>query len=123
MAKAEINARLRREQDILDRIENVKRLIQMKSTLMTAKGCELYHRYCMVDREGKRIGGISDNLLDDLRDEIQLQLLSIVALDYGANPDIGEPMPVLEWNRSAKTEQHPADEFRDTFEKCLIWNA
>ena len=118
-------ARLRREQDILERLENVKRLIQMEKTLLTCNGIERYSFYCMVDREGKTIGSISNDLLHNLRDEIQLQLLSITALCYGDNPDIGEPMPMLEWNTSLKDEEgrHPEDKFRDVWEECLIWNA
>ena len=113
-------ARLRREQDILDRLENVKRLIQMEKTLLTANGITNYSGYCLVARDGKKI---SQDLLSELRDEIQLQLLSITALCYGDNPDIGEPMPMLEWNMSIKDDRHPADKFRDVWEECLIWNA
>ena len=122
-SKAEINSRLRREQDILDRIENVKRLIQMEKTLLTCKGCEMYIGYKNYVRSDNQAFG--DDLLSDLRDEIQRQLLSIVALCYGANPDIGEPMPMLEWNTSAKFEnnEHPVDRFHDVFDECLIWNA
>lgn len=122
-SKAEIESRLRREQDILDRIENVKRLIQMEKTLLTCKGVERYIGYRdYVKKDEKAFG---DELLQDLRNEIQLQLLSIVALCYGANPDLGEPMPILEWNISAKFEngEHPADRFHDVFDECLIWNA
>lgn len=122
-SKAEIESRLRREQDILDRIENVKRLIQMEKTLLTCKGVERYIGYRdYVKKDEKAFG---DELLQDLRNEIQLQLLSIVALCYGANPDVGEPMPILEWNTNAKFEngEHPADRFRDVFDECLYWNA
>lgn len=115
---------LRREEDILDRIENVKRLIQMETTLMTAEGASHWIGYCMVDRNGKVIGDeITNNLLHDLRDKIQLQLLSITALCYGANPDIGDPVPTLEWNMDFQEEGHPEDVFRDTWDKCLRWNA
>lgn len=122
-SKAEIESRLRREQDILDRIENVKRLIQMEKTLLTCKGVERYISYKAYSRNDDKVFG--DELLNDLRDEIQLQLLSIVALCYGANPDIGEPTPMLEWNTSAKFEnnEHPVDRFHDVFDECLIWNA
>lgn len=122
-SKAEIKSRLRREEDILDRIENVKRLIQMEKTLLICKGCERYVGYKDYMRKDEKVFG--DDLLHDLRDEIQLQLLSIVALCYGANPDIGEPMPMLEWNTGAKFEknEHPIDRFHDVFDECLIWNA
>ena len=38
-------SRLRREQDILSRLENVKRLIEMETTLMTAEGAKKYAHY------------------------------------------------------------------------------
>lgn len=117
------DARLRREQDILDRIENVKRLIQMETTLLVGEGCRHYGRYYFTDRDGKRIGNVTDDLLHDLRAEIQLQLLSITALCYGDNPDVGEPVPMLEWKMRATAEKHPEDIFRDAWDKCLIWNA
>lgn len=122
-SKAEIEASLRREQDILDRIENVKRLIQMETTLITCKGAEQYIGYKNYAYKDNQAFG--DELLRDLRDEIQLQLLSIVALCYGANPDVGEPTPMLEWNTSAKFEnrEHPTDRFHDVFDECLTWNA
>ena len=50
----ETKSRLRREQDILDRLENVKRLIQMEETILTANGCRWYASYHRVDREGKK---------------------------------------------------------------------
>jgi hypothetical protein len=123
MGAIEKKSRLRREQDILDRIENVKRLIQMETTLLTADGAETWKRYCPVDSKGQRLGSFIDDLLHDLRDTIQLQLLSITALCYGDNPDVGEPVPMLEWNTSLEGEEHPADVFRDAWDKCLIWNA
>lgn len=123
MSKNVMKSRLRREQDILDRIDNVKRLIQMETTLLTGEGVRHYAQYCRVDRDGNRIGSSIDDLLHDLRDEIQLQLLSIVALCYGDNPDVGEPMAMLEWNTNAKIDVHPADKFREVMEECLIWNA
>ena len=123
MGAIEKKSRLRREQDILDRIENVKRLIQMETTLFTADGAETWKRYYYVDSKGQRIGSLTHDLLRDLRDTIQLQLLSIVALCYGDNPDVGEPVPMLEWNTSLEGEGHPADVFRDAWDKCLIWNA
>jgi hypothetical protein len=123
MGAIEKKSRLRREQDILDRIENVKRLIQMETTLLTAEGAETWKRYCFVDGKGQRIGSLVEDLLHDLRDTIQLQLLSITALCYGDNPDLGEPAPMLEWNTEYKGEKHPADAFRDMWGECLIWNA
>lgn len=113
---------LRREEDILERIENVKRIIQMENTILTAKGLYDCSRYYQVTRDGKKLG--DESLLDKVRDEIQLQLLSIVALCYGDNPDIGEPMPMLEWNYSNSSQnENVKDMFRDMFEKCLQWNA
>lgn len=123
MSKIEINARLRQEQDILDRIENVKRLIQMETTLLTTEGAQTYTGYCHVDRNGQRIGNNICDLLHDLRETIQLQLLSITALCYGDNPDLGEPCPMLEWHKNGEYEEHPEDKFRDTWKECLIWNA
>lgn len=123
MSAIEKKSRLRREQGILDRIENVKRLIQMETTLFTVEGAETWKRYCFVDGKGQRIGSLTEDLLHDLRDTIQLQLLSITALCYGDNPDVGEPVPMLEWNTSLEGEGHPADVFRDAWDKCLIWNA
>lgn len=111
------NSRLRREQDILDRLENVKRLIQMETTIMTANGAKKYVGYCMVNRDGLKIG--TDDLLRNLRDEIQLQLLSITALCHGDNPDIGEPYPMLEW--VSGLDENAEDKFRDVWEKCLKW--
>ena len=114
-------ARLRREQDILDRIENVKRLIQMETTLLTSEGADQFKRYCQVNNKGERIWlPWRNDLLMELRDEIQIQLLSIVALCYGDNPDVGEPMPMLAWNDDSNWTE---DTFRETWEKCLQWNA
>lgn len=121
MSEIEINARIRREKDILDRIENVKRLIQMETTLLTVEGAGTWCRYCLTDRDGKHIRPPVYDLLHDVRDEIQLQLLSITALCYGDNPDVGEPAPMLEWNNSK--DFCPSDKFRDVWEECLIWNA
>ena len=123
MTKIEQESRLRREKDILDRIDNVKRLIEMEGTLLTVDGARRFASYSMTDRNGKRLGDISDTVLNQLRDEIQLQLLSITALCYGSNPDVGEPTPMLEWNMDIKDERHPADKFRDVFDECLRWNA
>ena len=115
------SSRLRREQDILDRLENVKRLIEMETTLVTAEGTSGWSHYCMTGRDGKRIGDISNDLIYDLREKIQLQLLSITALCYGDNPDVGEPMPMLEWKDSSECNTH--DKFRDVWDECLCWNA
>lgn len=120
MSKEEIKARLRQEQEILDRIDNVRRLIQMETTLLTGTGIHQYCGYQMVTRDGE---AISRRLLDELREEIQMQLLSITALCYGASPDIGEPMAILEWNTSGATGEHPADRFHDVWDECLTWNA
>lgn len=115
-------ARLRREQDILDRIENAKRLIQMETTLLTSEGADQFINYCLVNNKGEAVGSRWVNgLLNQLRREIQLQLLSIVALCYGDNPNVGEPMPILEWRSDSKTNTE--DTFRDTWDKCLQWNA
>jgi len=113
--------RIRKEQDILDRLENVKRLIEMETTLLTVDGASIWCRYSQCDRDGKKIGNIADDLLHDLRDEIQMQLLSLVALCYGDNPDVGEPAPMLEW----KTDNDfvSEDRFREVWDECLIWNA
>ena len=119
MSKIEKNARIRREKDILERIENVKRLIEMETTILTAEGAREYTFYCHVDTNGKKIG--YDNLLYDLREQIQLQLLSIAALLYGSNPYIGEPCPMLEWK--TLNSGNAEDKFRDVFEECLQWNA
>jgi hypothetical protein len=43
-------------------------------------------------------------------------------LCYGDNPDVGEPVPMLEWNTSLEGEGHPEDVFRNAWDKCLIWN-
>jgi len=115
-------AELRREQEILDRLENVKRLIQMETTIITSMGAEQYANYCMTDRNGQKIGGYSNNLLNDLREKIQLQLLSITALCYGDNPDLGEPDAMLGWKQS-NTNEHSEDKFRDMWGECLQWNA
>lgn len=121
MNMIEQRARLRREKDILDRLENVRRLIQMETTLETAEGCEYYSVYKNYVLETKEAFG--KHLLDDLRDNIQFQLLSIAALCYGDNPDIGEPVPMLCWKHKQGEETHPADRFRDMWEDCLEWNA
>lgn len=120
MNELEVKARLRKEQDILDRIENVKRLIQMETTLLTAEGARRFVGYRMTDRDGNRYGL---DLLSELRDDIIMQLLSIMALCYGKNPDCGEPAPMLEWNMDVDDERHPSDKFWDVFEECLLWNA
>ncbi len=117
MITSNAKSRIRREQDILERLENVKRLIQMETTIVTTIGARNFGGYVMVDREGKKHPG-QNNLLHELRDEIQLQLLSIVALHYGDNPDIGEPAPMLEWRDNGGTE----DDFREMWEKYLTWN-
>ncbi len=117
----EVNARRRRETDILERIENVRRLIEMETTLLTSEGSEKWCRYCMTDRDGKRIGSSIDDLLHSVRGEIQLQLLSIVALCYGDNPDVGEPVPMLEWKQN--TDFCSEDRFREAWDECLLWNA
>ena len=122
MNTIEIRSLHRKEQDILDRIENVKRLIQMETTLLTAEGARHWSSYCMVDRKGQMIGNRStDNLLQDVRNQIQLQLLSITALCYGNSPDVGEPAPMLEWKRGEGFS--PEDKFREMWEECLSWNA
>lgn len=66
MNELEMKARLRQEQDILDRIENVKRLIQMETTLLTVEGARQFVGYRMTDRDGNRYG---PGLLSELRDE------------------------------------------------------
>lgn len=121
MRNNDVKARLRKEQDILDRLENVKRLIQMETTLLTSNGAELFGIYCLVNGEGKRARSHVYNLLQDLREEIQLQLLSITALCYGDSPDVGEPIPMLEWKDD--NEENSEDIFRETWDKCLGWNA
>lgn len=120
MSKLEQDNRLRREQDILGRIENVKRLIQMETTLLSNENNHYWSAYTLNTRDGETI---SNKLLNEVRDEIQMQLLSILAMCYGKNPDMGEPVPVLEWNTDADVEGHPSDVFWDTFEKVLQWNA
>ena len=113
MSTLEAKERLRREQNILDRLEGVKRLVQMETTLMTTEGAMRF-RGCR-DANGSP-------LLNEVRDEIQVQLLSLVALCYGDNPDIGEPGAMLEWGGEVDGE-HPEDYFRRTFDACLHWNA
>jgi hypothetical protein len=120
MSKEEIKARLREEQEILDRIDNVRRLIQMETTLMTGTGAQRFCGFHMSRRDGQLV---SSDLLNELREEIQMQLLSITALCYGDIPDIGEPMAMLEWNTSGTFSEHPEDKFHDVWEECLIWNA
>ena len=114
MTNLKVNAIRRREQDILDRLENVKRLIEMRTTIRTVTGAEWYGAYHHTDRDGKEFGQC---LRDDLNEQIQLQLLSVVALCRGDNPDVGEPESMLEWTDFGE------DEFYETWEKCLRWNA
>lgn len=116
------DARLRREADILERLDNVRRLIQMETTLTTS-GQPWWCCYCKVDKEGKMVGRPFDDLLREVRAEIQLQLLSVTALCNGDNPDVGEPMPMLEWSSTARDAEHPEDKFRRVWEECLMWNA
>lgn len=113
MSDLRVKAERRRELDIIERLENVKRLIQMECTLMTVEGAEMWRTFRLA-KDDKCYG---NNLLHSCRDEIQLQLLSIVAMCYGQNPDIGEPTAMLEWADNCE------DEFRDMFEKCLHWSA
>lgn len=114
-------SRLRREQDILERIENVKRLIEMENTLLTGIGTRQWIGYKAVDSKGQSYS--HHNLLDDLREEIRLQLLSITALCDGDNPDIGEPYPMLEWADSPNdSNDHPSDILWETWQNCLRWN-
>lgn len=117
----EVNARFRRETDILERIENVKRLIEMETTLLTSEGARQWCQYCKTDRDGKRLGSSADDLLHNVRSEIQLQLLSIVALCYGDNPDVGEPVPMLEWKQD--NDFCSENRFREVWDECLLWNA
>lgn len=119
-SKPEVKSVLRREQDILDRLDNVKRLIEMETTLRTATGTDMWGCYCLTGRNGERI---SDDLLHTLMEEIQMQLLSITALCYGDNPDLGEPAPMLAWKFGADKGGHPADRFHDMWDECLEWNA
>ena len=114
MSTLEAKERLRREQNIIDRLEGVKRLIQMETTLMTTEGARRFLRY--------RFSECGRPLLNEVRDEIQVQLLSLVALCYGDNPDIGEPGAMLEWGGEVDGE-HPEDYFRRAFDACLHWNA
>ena len=118
MSELEKKARLRREQDILDRIDNVKRLIQMKTTLLTVEGASSYIHYKYSTSKNEALGSC---LLNDLRERIQFQLLSIVALCNGDNPDLGEPAPMLAWNMDREFEEHPADRFHEMWEECLVW--
>lgn len=118
MNKLETKSELRREQDILDRLENVRRLIQMEYTLMTSDGARPFTSFYRTDRNGNRFG---NDLLHELRDEIQLQLLSIIALCYGDNPDIGEPAPMLEW--ATDIGCNAEDKFREVWGGCLRWNS
>lgn len=113
MSTLEAKERLRREQNLLDRLEGVRRLIQMETTLMTTEGAKRF-RGCR-DANGRP-------LLNEVRNEIQVQLLSLVALCYGDNPDIGEPGAMLDWGGEVDGE-HPEDYFRRTFDACLHWNA
>jgi hypothetical protein len=114
MSTLEAKERLRREQNILDRLEGVRRLIQMETTLMTTEGAKRFRGYRLADN--------GSPLLNEVRYEIQVQLLSLVALCYGDNPDIGEPGAMLEWSGEVDGE-HPEDYFRRTFNACLHWNA
>lgn len=113
-------SRLRRETDILERIENVKRLIEMETTLITGIGTRTWIGYKAVDSKGQSYA--QHNLLDDLRDEIRLQLLSITALCDGDNPDLGEPYPMLEWASEVDGE-NASDKLWEIWQKCLHWNA
>lgn len=120
MSKLKKDNRLRREQDILARIENVKRLIQMEGTLLINDNNHCWSRYTLIGRDRREI---SNMLLDELRGEIEMQLLSILAMCFGKNPDTGEPAPMLEWNTDADVDEHPSDAFWTMFEKVLRWNA
>lgn len=119
MSAIENKDRIRREQDILDRLDEVKRLVMMENTLLTTKNAKPWCHFIRTDKDGHQIGG---DLLSELRDEIQLQLLSIVALCYGDGPDCGEPCPILEWNPNIKGEENAEDRFRRVWEECLEWN-
>ena len=115
-------SRLRREKDILERIDNVKRLIEMETTLTTGISTRQWIGYKAVDSKGQSY--THTNLLDDVREEIRLQLLSIAALCYGDNPDIGEPYPMLEWASSVEgSSDHPSDILWEVWQNCLRWNA
>ena len=118
MATIENKDRLRREQGILDRLEDVKRLIQMETTIMTNKDAYAWRRYRM---RGTDDLGSSHELLHELRDSIQLQLLSILALCRGDNPDVGEPAPMLAWNYPTDSCPCPAQKFYDVMGECLTW--
>ena len=118
MSELEKKARLRQEKDVIDRIENVKRLIQMETALVTGGGASDYGHYMYTTSKDEVVGCL---LLNVLREQIQLQLLSIVALCCGDSPDIGEPCPMLEWQKNGEYEEHPEDRFRDTWKECLVW--
>ena len=116
------DSRERRLQDILERIENIKRLIIMEHTLMTGIGVGHWRGYKAVDSKGQAFK--HQNLLDEVREEIRLQLLSVTALCDGDNPDLGEPYPMLAWANSPKdSNEHPADILWNVWQECLTWNA
>lgn len=119
MSSLVTESRNRRETDILERMDNVKRLIEMENTLMVCPGAYHWKGYKAVDSKGQSYS--RRTLLDEVREEIKMQLLSIVALCDGDNPDIGEPYPVLEWRGSVDGE-HPSDVLWETWQKCLAWN-
>ena len=119
MSKLSVKDELRREQAILDRLQNVARLIQMETTLTVSEAPSHWGSYMLIRESDNYI--CSRRLLEELRSEIQLQLLSIVALCYGDNPDIGEPAAMLEWHSNG--DYNPEDRFREVWDMCLQWNA
>ena len=66
MSKHTENATLRREREILDRLENGRRLIEMEATITTVTGAKRFCSYMMTDRAGNKLSKI---LLTELRDE------------------------------------------------------
>lgn len=123
MRKAEVNDLLRKEQDILDRLENVKRLIQMDYTLRTVSGCEQYGSYREWHRGDEK--AIGQPLIRELDDTIELQLFSIIRLCNGDGSDCGEPMPMLTWNMNYNGEhnKHPSDAMWALMQECFVWDA
>ena len=65
MSRPEVISRLRREQDILERLKNVERLVQMETTLMTVEGAKRYCGYKDYVRKDNQAFG--ENLLTSER--------------------------------------------------------
>lgn len=112
------------EKDIEDlRAEFIEVVVKRHYFVDAMPKCWMLDKVANKAYEFVRTNKDGHQIVSELRDEIQLQLLSIVSLCYGDGPDCGEPCPMLEWSSDIKGEENAEDRFRRVWEECLEWNA